>query len=183
VASKAELKRLYKTFFDGFYGLLKWQAPLTAFGRGQQVRTRLIEFMGAVIQQRRAEPIDPMQDFLAMMLANQNANPTGMFSDALIENQCLLQLWASHYEGTGLLASWMYLLGQHPILLERVQSELADMLSSFSHLEQVGMNQLKQMTWVDATIKETLRILPPTSTLSPLAGVSTPVWGHSWQWP
>ncbi|WP_254721846.1 cytochrome P450 [Kovacikia minuta] len=35
IGSKWELKRLYKTFFDGFYGLLKWNTPLTTFGRGQ----------------------------------------------------------------------------------------------------------------------------------------------------
>ncbi|MDJ0520012.1 MAG: hypothetical protein QNJ74_28380 [Trichodesmium sp. MO_231.B1] len=28
VSSKAELKALYKTYFDGFYGLLKWESAL-----------------------------------------------------------------------------------------------------------------------------------------------------------
>jgi len=107
VSSKAELKRLYKTFFDGFYGLLKWKSPLTAFGRGLWARSRLIDFMRAVVQRRRAtdKPIEPTADFLSMMLASQQDDPEGVFSDALIENQCLLQLWASHYEVMGLVSS------------------------------------------------------------------------------
>jgi cytochrome P450 len=164
VSSKADLKRLYKTFFDGFYGLLKWKSPLTAFGRGQQARARLVEFMRAIIQQRRTQPIDPTADFLAMMLANQQENPESVFSDALIENQCLLQLWASHYEVTGLLASWMYQMGQHPDSLQRVRAEQAEVLAGTSDLDQVDMDQLKQLTFLDATIKETLRTLPPSST-------------------
>ncbi|MGB3293100.1 MAG: cytochrome P450 [Phormidesmis sp.] len=164
VSSKADLKRLYKTFFDGFYGLLKWKSPLTTFGRGYRARTRLLEFMRAVIQQRRAAPIDPKADFLAMMLVDQQENPTGVFSDALIENQCLLQLWASHYEVTGLLASWVYQLSRHPDLLERLRAEQQMVLGDQRDFSQMSIESLKQMTFLEATIKETLRTLPPSST-------------------
>jgi len=63
--------------------------------------------MRAVVQRRRAtdKPIEPTADFLSMMLASQQDDPEGVFSDALIENQCLLQLWASHYEVMGLVSS------------------------------------------------------------------------------
>ena len=52
IKSKAEVKTLYKTYFDGFYGLLKWKSPLTAYGRGIKAREKLIEFMRAVIKRR-----------------------------------------------------------------------------------------------------------------------------------
>jgi cytochrome P450 len=164
ITSKAALKQQYKTFFDGFYGILQWRSPLTAFGRGWQARTRLIEFMRALIQQRRGTDIDPTQDFLAMMMASQQDNPDSVFSDALMENQALLQLWASHYEVTGLLSSWMYQLGRHADAVKRVREEQATELGTLTDLHQVGINQLKKMTFLDATIKETLRTLPPTST-------------------
>ncbi len=164
VSSKAELKRLYNIFFDGFYGLLKWKSPITAFGRGQKARSKLLEFMRAIIQKRRRESINPTTDFLAMMLANQKDNPAGVFTDALIENQCLLQLWASHYEMLGLLASWMYQLGQYPDILEQVRMEYAQVTAGISNLDEVGMDQFKAMIFIDATIKEVLRTLPPSST-------------------
>ena len=164
ITSKVELKRLYKTFFDGFYGLLKWRSPFTVFGRGLQARARLIEFMRAVIQQRRDAAIDSSADFLGMMLANQHDNPDGMFSDELIENQCLLQLWASHYEMTGLAASWMYQMGRYPAIVDRLRAEQSVVLGNMHELDAVTMEHLKQMPYLDATIKETLRVLPPTST-------------------
>jgi retinoid hydroxylase len=168
VASQAELKRLYKTFFDGFYGLVKWRSPLTTFGRGQQARDRLLDFMRALIRQRRAAnpspgqiPQEAPQDFLAMMLASQQADPEGVFSDALIENQCLLQLWASHYEVMGLMASWLYQVGQYPEVVARVRTEVAGVVSPG---QPVSLEDLKQLTFLEATIKETLRLLPPSST-------------------
>lgn len=166
VSSKTELKQLYKTFFDGFYGLLKWQSPLTAFGRGQWARARLIDVMQAVVKRRRAAPVplDPTADFLSMMLANQQTEPESVFSDALIENQCLLQLWASHYEMMGLVSSWIYQLGHYPALRERLRSEQATVLGELCVRGTASLTQLKQMVFLEATIKETLRILPPSST-------------------
>jgi cytochrome P450 len=164
ITSKSALKQQYKTFFDGFYGLLKWRSPLTAFGRGWQARSRLLEFMRAIIQQRRGRDIDSTQDFLAMMLTSQQETPESIFSDALIENQALLQLWASHYEVTGLLSSWMYQLGRHTEALARVRAEQTAVGINRADLVQVGIEQLKAMPYLDATIRETLRTLPPTST-------------------
>jgi cytochrome P450 len=166
VSSKAELKQLYKTFFDGFYGLLNWKLPLTAFGRGQQARTHLMKFMRAVIQRRRATPalIDQRADFLSMMLASQQTDRESVFSDALIENQCLLQLWASHYEIMGLVSSWIYQLGHYRELLKRLRSEQVMVIAAGSAPGTVSLEQLKQMVFLEATIKETLRTLSPTST-------------------
>lgn len=166
ISSKAELKTVYKTFFDGFYGLLKWKSPLTAFGRGQRARDRLIDFIRAVVQHRRTadEPINPTVDFLSMMLASQQNDPQGVFSDALIENQCLLEIWASHYQVMGLVSSWIYQLGHYPEMVQRLRKQQAAVLADGSDLETVSLEHLKHMTFLEATIKETLRTLPPSST-------------------
>ena len=166
VSSKAELKALYKTYFDGFYGLLKWKSPFTAYGRGWKARAELLEFMRAVVRRRRTEGgvIDPTVDFLSMMLASQEENPDGVFSDALIENQCLLQLWASHYEISGLVASLIYQLGHHPQVLQRLREEQTEVMGKQSNISTFLPEHLKQMVFLEATIKETLRTLPPSST-------------------
>ncbi|MDJ0651066.1 MAG: hypothetical protein QNJ60_20420 [Xenococcaceae cyanobacterium MO_188.B19] len=49
LSNSHELKSLYQTYFDGFYGLLKWKSPLTAYGRGLKAREKLLSFMRAVI--------------------------------------------------------------------------------------------------------------------------------------
>ncbi|WP_254721995.1 cytochrome P450 [Kovacikia minuta] len=122
--------------------------------------------MRAVIQRRRAagEPFDSTADFLSMMLADQQHDPEGVFSDALIENQCLLQLWASHYEVMGLVSSWIYQLGHYPDWVQRLRSEQVAALGGEMNLGKVTSEHLKQMPLLEATIKETLRTLPPSST-------------------
>lgn len=168
VSSKAELKRLYQTFFDGFYGLVKWKSPLTTFGRGWQARSQLLKFMRSVVQRRRTNqtPLDPTADFLSMMLASQQDDPDGVFSDALIETQCLLQLWASHYEIMGLVSSWIHQLGCYPHLGERVRAEVATVVGDSHSLATISLEDLKPLTFLEATIKETLRLVPPSSTVS-----------------
>ena len=173
VSSKLQLRKLYKTFFDGFYGLLKWDSPLTTYGRGVRAREQLIEFMRAVIQRRRSqgsnpESINPNADLLSMMLAGQQENPDGVFSDALIENQCLLQLWASHKNIAALISSMMYRLGQHPQVVQRLLEEQAQVLSIGTEdpAPKLSLEQLKQLTFLEATLKETLRNRPLASTIN-----------------
>ncbi|MEB3342903.1 cytochrome P450 [Okeania sp.] len=168
ISSKAELKALYKTYFDGFYGLLKWQSPLTAYGRGITARKKLIEFMDAVIKRRLGEEenINPTQDFLSMMLVGQQENPDGIFIDILIKNQCLLQLWASHYEISGFVCSLIYQLGKYPQILQKLRQEQEQILGENNNISEFSPEHLKQMTFLEATIKETLRTLPPSSTAS-----------------
>ena len=167
IASQAELKKLYQTYFNGFFGLSKWKSPLTAYGRGLKARTELINFMTAVIRKRReSSELDPKADFLSMMLASQQENPEGIFSDALMENQCLLQLWASHYNISSLVAALMYQVGQHPEILEQLRQEQAQLLGKDAQTLQLSPECLKQMVFLEATIKETLRTLPPSSNFS-----------------
>jgi retinoid hydroxylase len=162
IASKQELKQLYQTFFAGFYGLVKWDSPLTVFGRGLRARRQLLQFMQAVVKQRRANPGSEQiaADFLGMMLASQQAKPDGVFNDTFIENQCLLQLWASHYEIMGLLSAWVYQIGQYPDILAKLRSTQETLVTDLD----LTLEDLKSMEYLEATIKETLRILPPTST-------------------
>ncbi|WP_232317107.1 cytochrome P450 [Anabaena sp. CA = ATCC 33047] len=170
ITSKAELKTLYQTYFDGFYGLSQWKSPLTKYGRGLSARHKLLEFMRAVVTRRRGEGqvIKPTADFLSMMLDSQQENPDGVFSDELIENQCLLQLWASDYEVSGLISSLMYQIARHPQVISRLRQEQASLIGENSQVTMFSPEQLKQMVYLEATIKETLRTLPPSSTASRL---------------
>ncbi|ABW29142.1 cytochrome P450 [Acaryochloris marina] len=163
IPSKAGLKQVYKTFFDGFYGLLPWRSSFTTFGRGLQARARLIKFMQAVIHRRQSEiNLDPTADFLSMMLVSQQTDPESVFSNTLIENQCLLQLWASHYEISGLVSSWIYQLGRHPEHFAHLRGEQATIQAQSA--QPLTSEQLKTTSFLDATLQETLRTLPPSST-------------------
>ncbi|MDF5729526.1 MAG: cytochrome P450 [Rhizonema sp. PD38] len=167
VSSSTELKARFNTFSNGFYGLSKWQSRFTTYGRGLKARAELIEFMRAVVQRRRAEggEINPTADFLSMMLAAAKENPNEVFTDALIENQCLLELWASHFQISGLVSSLLYKLGRYRQVLQQLRQEQTQVRGKQSNTSSIfSAEQLKQMKLLEATIKETLRTLPPSST-------------------
>ena len=163
ISGKEELKRLYQYFYDGFFGLIHWDSPLTAFGRGMAARRKLLRFMEEVMKtRRRQENSGPPTDFLGMMLHDQRTNPDSIFDDALIANQCLLQLWGAHYEVTGLLSSWMVQLAAHPSVIGPLRAELRNRFE-ISPPHALQMDDLGGLPYLDATINETLRTLPPTS--------------------
>jgi cytochrome P450 len=163
ITTTAELKRLYRIFFDGFFGLVRLEGPFTAYGRGMQARRRLMAFMAAVIERRRGQPLPEVpEDFLGLMLHGQRADPEGLFTDALIANQCLLQLWGAHYEITGLLGSWMVQIARHPEVRRRLEQDLA--ASPPGPVAALSLEDLRRQPYLDATINETLRTLPPSST-------------------
>ncbi len=99
-----------------------------------------------------------------MMLASQQQNPDGVFSDALIENQCLLQLWASHFQISALVSALIYELGKFPQVLAKLRSEQQEIKGEAVDLNAFTWEQLKQMVFLEAVIKETLRTSPPSST-------------------
>jgi cytochrome P450 len=165
ITTKAELRRLYRTFFDGFFGLIRQEGPFTAYGRGMTARRRLMAFMQAVIERRRGQSFPELpEDFLGLMLHGQRADPEGLFTDALMANQCLLQLWGAHYEITGLLASWMVQIARHPQVRQRLEQELAAAIDG--PVAALSLEDLRRLPYLDATLNETLRTLPPSSTVT-----------------
>ena len=58
----------------------------------------------------------------------------------------------------------MYQLGEQPEVIAQLRAEQAQILGDNPTATLPSMEQLKQLTFLDATIKETLRILPPSST-------------------
>ncbi|QEY31347.1 cytochrome P450 [Synechococcus sp. RSCCF101] len=164
ITSARELKSLYRRFFDGFFGLVPFDVPVTAFGRGMAARRRLIRFMEAVIERRRTEEAPPPRDFLGMMLHERALNPDGVFSDPLMANQCLLQLWGAHYEVTGLLASWMVQVAGHDDVLERLREEASAHSAVLGSEQGLAMDAIRATPVLGATISETLRLQPPSST-------------------
>ena len=99
-----------------------------------------------------------------MMLAERQANPDTIFIDELMRTQCLLQLWGSHYEVTALVSSWIYHIGKYPRVREKIRQELQLVLGHEDNNKQITMTQLKSLKYLEASIKETLRISPPSST-------------------
>ena len=73
-------------------------------------------------------------------------------------------MWASHYEISGFVSSLIYQLGKYPQILQRLRQEQEQILDKHNQINQFLPEHLKQMIFLEATIKETLRTLPPSPT-------------------
>jgi cytochrome P450 len=99
-----------------------------------------------------------------MMLASRRADPDSPFDVPLMAHQCLLQLWGAHYEITSLACSWIHQVAGEPVVLERLRRELDGTIAAAEASSSATVDTLRRLPYLDATIRETLRVLPPTST-------------------
>lgn len=105
-------------------------------------------YLYELIQARRAAA--PRQDLLSHLIS------AGLDDDR-IRDQMLTMLIAGHDTSTALLAWVFYLLGKHPVVYSRLQSELDQALQGQPPQATSGW----QPPLLDEVIKETLRLYPP----------------------
>ncbi len=78
-------------------------------------------------------------------------------SDDLIRDQILTMLIAGHDTSTALLAWVLHLLGEHPAVLARARAEVDDVLGA----AEPTAASVEHLEYLDAIIKEALRLYPP----------------------
>lgn len=108
------------------------------------------DYLLQIIRQRRAA-VGQADDLLGLLIT------TPGMSDDLIRDQLLTMLIAGHDTSTALLAWTLYLLGRHPHLLRRLQTEIDDTLGSRRPTYQT----VGQLNYLDQILKESLRLYPP----------------------
>jgi cytochrome P450 len=82
-------------------------------------------------------------------------------SDDLIRDQLLTLLIAGHDTSTAHLAWTLYLLGSHPDALARARAEVDVALGSGHSSEPPASGEWPPLPYLDAVIKESLRLYPP----------------------
>ncbi len=115
----------------------------------QQAIRRLDNYLYRLIASRRAHP-SAETDLLSGLIAS------GM-SDGLIRDQLLTMLIAGHDTSTALLAWSLYLLITHPDTMARAQAEVDMVVGAQAPMQ----SHVRQLSFLDRVIKETLRLYPP----------------------
>ncbi len=115
----------------------------------QQAIHRLDGYLYRLIAARRAQP-EQGSDLLGGLIAS------GM-SDGLIRDQLLTMFIAGHDTSTALLAWSLYLLMTHPDSLARAQAEIDAIVGK----QPPAYTHVRQLSYLDRVIKETLRLYPP----------------------
>jgi cytochrome P450 len=121
---------------------------------------RMDEYLFGLIRRRRrqlaAEPpahhSPPAADLLTQLIRNPD------MSDDLIRDQILTMLIAGHDTSTAMLAWALYLLSEHPEVMAHARAEVDAVAGQ---AETITLDHINRLDYIDAVIKETLRLYPP----------------------
>jgi cytochrome P450 len=127
----------------------------------------LDDFVDGHIRARKL--LDPTQaprdDLLAMLLAARDDAPDAAghsaLSDEELRAQCKVMFLAGHDTSATALTWWCWLMAENPQAVQRAREEIERVLGNRDPQPQ----DMPQLDWLVATIKEALRLYPPAPTL------------------
>ncbi|KAD6119211.1 hypothetical protein E3N88_10482 [Mikania micrantha] len=118
-------------------------------------------------KKRKQQNKDDVKDFIDAMLSLEDEGKLSDFemdSDTIIKSTCLSILQGGT-DATGVTLTWAFaLLVNHPDVLKKLQDELDEQVGKD---KQVDVSDIKNLPFLQAVIKETLRLCPPGPLLVP----------------
>jgi retinoid hydroxylase len=164
----------FTTLVDSVRGsVVKWDHPLTAYGRGQAARRKIVDYIRQVIQERATRgDLEQSTDVLSLLL-NTVDEDGHKFTEMQVINQAIGLLFAGS-DTTSSLMSWLlFELGNHPEWRQRLRDEQQQVMGHESLAEPLGtriaMSHLRQLPNMTNAIKEGERLYPPAFAISRMA--------------
>ncbi len=152
-----QLKQLFADMIDGLASasvLMQLNLPFTMFHRSLAARRKLDPIIERIIDERRAHPTT---DALGLLVSSRDDDGSTFTPEQLVA-QAKVLIFAG-YDSTATTASWLMAeLLRHPESFERVRAEVSGDPDAPLTLE-----DLRQQPYLDAAIKETLRLHPQAS--------------------
>jgi len=137
--------------------LLPYNLPGSPMRRLLRLSDRLEADLQAMIASKRAAS-ELGDDVLAMLIQTRDEDGS-MLSEADLVGQAAILFIAGHETSSNALTWTLFLLSQHPTVLEELCDELHGVLRGAAPT----IEQLNQLPLLDRVIKESLRLLPPAS--------------------
>ena len=165
----AEIDRVsewFTTLVDSSRGsIVMWDIPLTAHGRGQAARRKIVDYIRQVIRERAARgDLDQSTDVLSLLL-NTVDEDGNKFTEMQVINQAIGLLFAGS-DTTSSLMSWLlFELGNHPEWRQRLRDEQQQVMGN----DPISMGHLRQLPNMTNAIKEGERLYPPAWVISRVA--------------
>ena len=114
-----------------------------------------------MIAERKASA-DSYDDVLAMLIEAQKVDETGLLTDHQVRIE-VMNLFVAGYEVVAhTLAFTLYLVAEHPVVMARIAVELDHVLGQGP----LTLEKLGQLTYIEQTIQESMRLLPVTTVLT-----------------
>jgi retinoid hydroxylase len=152
-----QVSEWFTILVDSLNGVVKWDNPLTMYGRGQAARRQIFDYVRQIIQERAAQgDLEQSTDVLSLLL-NTIDEDGNRFTETQVINQAIGFLFAGH-DTTSSLMSWLlFELGNSPKWRQRLRDEHQQVVGD----KLITISQLRQLPNLTNTIKEGERMYPP----------------------
>jgi cytochrome P450 len=145
------------TFGQRFFRVLRIpeRVPTPGNLRIRKAIRRLDAILYGIIQQRRAE--GGQKDLLSILLQARHDGDGSRMNDKQLRDEAMTLFLAGH-ETTALVLAWgWYLLAQHADVVEKLQTELRQVLDGRTPTAA----DLPQLPYTEAVVQEVMRLYPP----------------------
>jgi cytochrome P450 len=151
-----QLTRWFSQLSDGIETLLRFDIPLTKYGRALRARRHLELYLQSVIQQRHQRASHAPQDILSLFLAARDESGQSLADSEIVLQ--VLQLLLGGHETTAKLLIWLlFELAGHPQWVKQLREEQ----SLVSQNDGFSFAALKQLEKLERVIMEVGRLYPP----------------------
>jgi len=135
-------------------------APIESFRRRDEARRGLVELVEQIIARRESAPppADEDRDLLDVLMSLRFDDGTPRFSADMITGMFISMMFAGHHTTSGTAAWTLIELLRNPEHLAAVKAELDEL---YADGREVSYQSLREMPYLQAAIKEALRLHPP----------------------
>ena len=152
--------------------------PIESFERRDRARLALVELVQAVMDRRAAAapPADGEWDMLDVLMVVKNQAGEPRFSADEITGMFISMMFAGHHTSSGTAAWTLIELLRDPDAMAKVVAELDEI---YSDGREVSFQALREIPFLESTLKETLRLHPPLILLLRVAKQPIEIGGYS----
>ncbi|KAJ3262227.1 hypothetical protein HK103_002640 [Boothiomyces macroporosus] len=162
-AELSEWRLHFQNYQDGLFSV-PIDLPFTAFHRGKQskewLKQKSILLMKEQVIEWENSGRNPAFETFFVQLYNSKDEFGNPLDESTIGDQAMLMLFAGHDTSASVIISLVSFLHDHPDALERVSQESYDIFGKEPQ-RTMQYSDLNKLTYLDAAIKETLRIRTP----------------------
>ena len=133
-------------------------ADIDSFHRRDAARIELVGRIQAIIDKRTSEPKVPHdeRDLVDVLMSIPGEDGQPRFSADQITGMFISMMFAGHHTTSGTAAWTLIELLQNPVSMEKVVAEQDQMVR-----EEITYQGLREIPWLEASLKEALRLHPP----------------------
>ena len=159
--------------------LLPFDVKGFPYHRWLDLTRRIDDETAAILRDKQAAianraPDGPIgADMLSMLIAARDEDGSALAEDDLVGHTGVI-FAAGHETSTNALAWTLFLLAEHPEVANELVAELANVL----HGDAPTVEQLGKLPFLDAVVKESMRVLPPVPLHPRIVGEDHELGGH-----